>query len=94
MSWTSEEAAEFAELCQFQAALGDAAREEKTMAEKSDPLWIEHANLKEGALRDKTATKEGKDISAKRLHAAEGAKNATTRKQAHLAEELSHFKHG
>jgi len=54
----------------------------------NDPHWIEHAHLKEGALREKTGTKDGKDISAKKLHAAAHSKNATTRQQAHLAETL------
>ncbi len=34
-----------------------------------DPHWIEHAHLHKGALREKTHTPEGKDISDKRLHA-------------------------
>jgi hypothetical protein len=58
------------------------------MAEKSDPHWIEDAHLDKGALRDKTHTPAGKDISDKRLHAAAHSKNDTTRKQADLAETL------
>jgi hypothetical protein len=58
------------------------------MAEKKDPHWIEHAHLHEGALRKETHTKEGKDISEKRLHAAAHSKNDTIRRQAELAETL------
>ena len=36
---------------------------------------------------------EGKDISEKKLAAAENSKSATERKEAHLAEELEHFRH-
>jgi hypothetical protein len=55
----------------------------------NDPhCWIEHAHLHEGALRKKAQTPEGRDISAKRLHAAAHSKNATTRHQTQLAETL------
>ena len=50
------------------------------MAEK-DPHWIEHMHMRKGALHEKTHTPEGKDISAKRLHAAEKSKNGTERKR-------------
>jgi hypothetical protein len=55
---------------------------------KNDPHWIEHAHLKEGALRKELHTPEGKDISAKRLHAAAHSKNGTERHRAELAETL------
>ena len=60
------------------------------MADK-DPHWIEHAHLHEGALRKETHTADGKDISAKRLHAAAHSKNDTVRKQADLAETLKNL---
>jgi hypothetical protein len=55
---------------------------------KNNSHWIEHAHLHEGALREKTRTKEGKDISENRLHAAAHSKNDTTSKRAELAETL------
>jgi hypothetical protein len=58
------------------------------MSKGNDPHWIEHAHLDKGALRRETKTAEGKDISAKRLHAAAHSKNGTIRKQAELAETL------
>lgn len=58
------------------------------MAKGKDSHWIEDAHLKQGALREKTHTADGKDISAKRLHSAAHSKNDTTRKQAELAETL------
>jgi len=62
------------------------------MSKGNDPHWIEHAHLKEGALREKTHTPAGKDISAKREHAAAHSKNETTRKQGELAETLKSLK--
>ncbi len=59
---------------------------------KDSSHWIEDAHLHKGALREKTDTKEGKDISAKRLHAAAHSKNSTTRHQAQLAETLKSLK--
>ena len=58
------------------------------MAKDNDPHWIEHAHLKEGALRNETHTPAGKDISEKRLHAAAHSKNDTLRHRAELAETL------
>ena len=58
------------------------------MAENKDPHWIEHAHLKEGALRKETKTAAGKDISEKALHAAAHSKNGTERHRAELAETL------
>jgi len=55
---------------------------------KSDPRWIEHAHLDEGALRRETHTAAGKDISEKRLHAAAHSKNGTERHRAATAETL------
>ncbi|MGO9467909.1 MAG: hypothetical protein ACLQVF_27545 [Isosphaeraceae bacterium] len=63
------------------------------MAKSKDPNWIEHAIRRPGALREKLHVPEGKDISEKKLAAAENSKNATERKEAHLAEELEHFRH-
>jgi len=63
------------------------------MAESSESNWIEHAIKRPGALREKTHTPSGKDISEKRLHAAEKSKNGSERKEAHLAEELEQFRH-
>jgi hypothetical protein len=58
------------------------------MAKGNDPHWIEHAHLKEGALRKETHTPAGKDINEKRLHAAAHSKNDTLRQRAQLAETL------
>ena len=44
--------------------------------------------LKKARSRDETHTPAGKDISAKRLHAAAHSKNGTERKRAELAETL------
>ena len=63
------------------------------MAKNKDPHWIEHAHLKEGALRKDTKTKKGMDISEKRLHAAAHSKNGTIRKRAELAETLKKLPH-
>lgn len=58
------------------------------MAEEKDPHWIEHAHLKEGALRKETHTAAGKPISQKALHAAAHSKNGTERHRAETAETL------
>jgi hypothetical protein len=58
------------------------------MAKDKDPHWIEHAHLKEGALRKETHTPAGKDISEKRLHAAEHSSSAKEGGRARLAETL------
>jgi hypothetical protein len=58
------------------------------MANVKDPHWIEHSHLKKGSLRDKTHPPAGKDISAKRLHAAAHSKNDTIRKRTEPAETL------
>jgi len=58
------------------------------MAKDKDPHWIEHAHLKEGALRKETHTAAGKPISGKALHAAAHSKNSTERHRAQLAETL------
>jgi hypothetical protein len=63
------------------------------MAKGDDPHWIEHMHMHKGALREKTHTPEGKNISEKKIAHAENSKNATTRRQAHLAEELTHLRH-
>jgi len=56
------------------------------MAEKKK--WIQEAIKRPGALRAKLGTKPGHNIPEKKLKKAEHSKNATTRKQAHLAETL------
>ena len=61
------------------------------MAKDKDPHWIEHAHLHKGALHEATHTPAGKDISAKREHAAAHSKNSTVRKEAELAETLKHL---
>jgi hypothetical protein len=58
------------------------------MAKAKDSHWIEDAHLNKGALRRETKTPAGKDIAAKRLHAAAHSKNNTVRKEAELAETL------
>jgi len=63
------------------------------MADKKDADWIEHAIKRPGALHEKLHVPAGKDISEKRLHAAGKSKSPTERREAHLAEELDHFKH-
>jgi len=64
------------------------------MAKSKDPHWIEDAIKRPGALREKLHTPKGKDISEKKLAAAENSKNATERKEACLAAELAHLRPG
>jgi hypothetical protein len=52
-------------------------------------MWIEHAEMKKGALHRATHTPEGEDIAAKRLHAAAHSKNNTIRREAETAETLA-----
>jgi hypothetical protein len=61
------------------------------MAKKSDPDWIEDAHLHKGALHRATDTPAGKDISAKREHAAAHSKNGTIRREAALAATLKNL---
>jgi hypothetical protein len=61
------------------------------MAKKSDPDWIEHMHMDKGALHRATDTPAGKDISAKREHAAAHSKNGTIRKEAELAATLKNL---
>lgn len=49
-------------------------------------MWIQKANLKTGALREKLGVKEGKNIPASKLEKATKSKDLTTRKQAALAQ--------
>ncbi len=57
------------------------------MAKQEDDHWMEKAFANShGQLRKKTGAKKGKDISAKRLHAAAHSKDPKTRKEAVLAE--------
>ena len=53
--------------------------------------WIQDAIKNPGALRKKTKTKKGKNISAKALSKASKSKNPTTRRQANLAKTLKGF---
>jgi len=55
--------------------------------------WIDKAVEHPGGLREELHVKEGKDISEAKLEKAENSKNPHIAKQAHLAEELEHFKH-
>ena len=65
------------------------------MAKAKDPHWIEKATAKnKGKLRAETGTKPGQDISSRKLAAAERSKNLTERREANLAAELNHFRHG
>jgi hypothetical protein len=58
------------------------------MAKAKDDHWIEHMHMDKGALHRHTHTPAGKDISAKREHAAAHSKNATIRREAALAATL------
>lgn len=53
--------------------------------------FIQKAIKRPGALRAKLHVKKGKKISTAQLKKAEHSKNATTRKQANLAETLRSF---
>jgi hypothetical protein len=55
--------------------------------------WIKNAIKKPGSLREELHVPEDKNISEKKLQKAEHSKNPHIAKQAHLAEELKHFKH-
>jgi hypothetical protein len=63
------------------------------MAPNRDANWIENAVRRPGALHAKLDVPEDKDIPKKKLAAAEKSKNQTERREAHLAEELEHFRH-
>ena len=54
--------------------------------------WIQDAIKNPGALRKKTKTAKGKNISAKALNKASNSRNPTTRKQASLAKTLKSFR--
>jgi hypothetical protein len=58
------------------------------MAKAKDDHWIEHMHMDKGALHRHTHTPAGKDISAKREHAAAHSKNSTIRREAALAATL------
>ena len=53
--------------------------------------WIQNAIKNPGALRKKTKTKKGSNISATALNKAAKSGNPTTRKQANLAKTLKRF---
>ena len=55
--------------------------------------WIKGAIEHPGSLREELHVPEGKDIPQKKLQKAEHSRNPHVAKQAHLAEELEHFKH-
>ena len=54
--------------------------------------WIKDAIGNPGALRRKTKTKKGNNISAKALNTASKSSNPTTRKQATLAKTLKELR--
>ncbi len=54
--------------------------------------WIQGAIKQPGSLRDELHAPVGKDISQKKLQKAEHSQNRHVAKQAHLAEELEHFR--
>jgi hypothetical protein len=63
---------------------------------RSTPMadhWIQGAIKHPGSLRKELHVPEGKDIPKGKLEKAEHSKNPHIARQAHLAEELSHFKH-
>ena len=59
------------------------------MAKKN---WIQDAIKNPGALRKKTKTAKGKNISAKALNKASKSSNPTTRKRAALAKTFRSFR--
>lgn len=70
-------------------------KEEKGEADASDGKWIKDAinPAHKGDLRKKAGVKKGEKIPEKTLKKLEKSKNPTTRKQAHLADNLKHLKH-
>lgn len=56
--------------------------------------WIKGAIKHPGALRKTLGVKQGHDIPASKLKAAEHSKNPLTRKRAHLAETLKKMHKG
>ena len=54
--------------------------------------WIQNAIKNPGALRKKTKTAKGKNISAKALNKASKSSNSTTRKRAALAKTFRSFR--
>ena len=57
-----------------------------------DHKWIEHANIKKGALHKELGVKAGKKIPEKKLEKAEHSKNKKEAKRARFAEELKGFR--
>lgn len=53
---------------------------------KENKKWIQGADIKKDALRNKLHVKKGHNIPASKLKKAEHSKNPTTRKEAVLAE--------
>ena len=56
------------------------------MKKKEDKKWIQHADIKKGALRKKLGVKEGNTIPEAKLAKAAKSKNPKMRKEAVLAE--------
>lgn len=56
------------------------------MADKKPKKWIQGADIKKGALREKLGVKKGQDIPAAKLEKATHSKDPKTKKQAVLAE--------
>ncbi len=54
--------------------------------------WIQDANIKKGALREKLGVKEGQNIPAKKLDKAAKSSDPKTRKQAVLAKTFKKMK--
>ncbi len=58
------------------------------MAKAKDEHWIEHMHMDKGALHRATDTPAGRDISAKREHAAAHSANKREAAEGRLAETL------
>ena len=69
-------------------------QQEKKMAKKEDPKWIEHSGMKKGALHKELGVPEGKKIPEKKLKKAENSKNPKEKKRAEFAMELKGFHPG
>jgi hypothetical protein len=56
------------------------------MKKKDGKKWIQGADIKKGALREKLGAKKGHNIPESKLKKAEKSKNPTLKKEAVLAE--------
>ena len=63
-------------------------REAHARGGKTDPLWIEHANMKKGALHKALHVPEDKKIPEKKMAKAEHSKNPHERHMAQAAENM------